>query len=208
MMINEREIISAALKAKGITWHALSKKLGRNGSYIEQYFKKGSPKTLSLESKKIIARTLDIPIETLAEDELLDVNSMTHATTPAMGFSDDAEGYTGPQSNLYDPMLKNAQLAPFQIKTSVLSAIGINPGEVRLFSLSPIAIGNVKTGDVVVCQAYDKNNLLNAKTIIRQYLAPNKLITNSMTKDLATIDMGKEDVHIKGVMMQEEENAA
>lgn len=201
--IKERDLIDRAMKAKGVSWHALSKALGRNGAYIEQYYKKGSPRNLSTESKKIVARILDIPLKELLDNDLLHIDNISRDGGGYSGFSDDAESYDGPPGNIYAPALKEAQLAPFRIRTSVLDAIGIKPGDVRIFALSAKAVENVKTGDVVVCQAYDKNNLTKAKTLVRQYLAPSKLVANSTVTDHITIDMSKEDVHIKGVMMSE-----
>ncbi|WP_271077485.1 S24 family peptidase [Aurantiacibacter sp. MUD61] len=63
--MSSREKLAAAAKAKGSSLAALSRMIGRNGTYLQQYISKGSPKKLEEEDRRKLAEFLG-----LAESEL------------------------------------------------------------------------------------------------------------------------------------------
>lgn len=54
------------------------------------------------------------------------------------------------------------------------------PGHLLAFDLNKTNAADIPSGSIVVVQLYDKRDLTKSHgTVIRQFVAPNKLITNS-----------------------------
>lgn len=77
-----RSLLLNRAAALGISLSELSDKIGKNRSYLENFIRKGSPRTLKVEDALIIARTLNIkPSELGVPKELLH-NSPEKVSTP------------------------------------------------------------------------------------------------------------------------------
>lgn len=109
------------------------------------------------------------------------------------GFSEDAEAYTGDTSHL---KLTDTQYT-YIVKSECLNQLGINIGDILLVDMSPEAFKRLQTGNIVVAQAYDG---VKATTILRQFLAPNILVTNSSKENAPVINTDTEDVTVKGIV--------
>lgn len=64
--------------------------------------------------------------------------------------------------------------------------------------MSARAVAACGTGDVVIAQLYDG---MSAMTLLRQFVAPSLLITNSYAPNLPTINTRTDDAAIKGVVV-------
>lgn len=103
--------------------------------------------------------------------------------------------------------LASKGLAYYTITTDSVEQLGIASGDVVLIDLTQQAIDNVKTGDVVLAQLYHPDpNVLEARTVIRQFVAPNLLVTNRQ-RDNMVVTMVNDlfEAHIKGVIVPNEE---
>ena len=109
------------------------------------------------------------------------------------GFSEDAEPYGGDTKHF---KLKDTEFT-YVVKSNCLNQIGISPGDILIVDMSPSAFEKLKTGDVVIAQVYREND---ATTILRQFLNPNILVSNSSEENAPVINTSKEDVAIKGVV--------
>ena len=58
--MDARETLAAAARARGSSLSALSRMIGRNGTYLQQYISKGSPKKLEEEDRRKLATFLGI----------------------------------------------------------------------------------------------------------------------------------------------------
>ena len=58
--MNAREKLAALAQARGVSLAALSRMLGRNASYLQQYITKGSPKKLEEEDRRKLAQFLEV----------------------------------------------------------------------------------------------------------------------------------------------------
>lgn len=56
-----RAALDALIRAKGEDYASLSRLLGRNPAYIQQYIKRGSPRRLGEDERRTIARYLGVP---------------------------------------------------------------------------------------------------------------------------------------------------
>lgn len=145
---------------------------------------------LKLELAKKISEVLDVTIQ-----ELLDMEEFR-------GFAEDAAPYksspSDPLQRLADPS-RNRSL--FQIKSNALDELGIHDGYVVLIDLSSEAVDKVKPMALVIAQVYSSHDLTKAVTVVRQFIPPNLLITNSKDDNRPPINMATEDAHIKGVIL-------
>lgn len=57
----ERKNLEKAIRETGADMSALSKKIGKNQTYIQQYITKGVPKRLSYEIRQTLAKELNRP---------------------------------------------------------------------------------------------------------------------------------------------------
>jgi len=56
-----REALDALIRAKGEDYASLSRLLGRNAAYIQQYIKRGSPRRLGEDERRTLAAYLGVP---------------------------------------------------------------------------------------------------------------------------------------------------
>ena len=59
-MDDTRQILDQLLEARGYDYATISRLLGRNPAYIQQYIKRGSPKVLSERDRRLIAEFLGV----------------------------------------------------------------------------------------------------------------------------------------------------
>ncbi len=64
-----RAALDAELRTRGQSFAAISRLLGRNPTYIQQYVRRGVPRTLERDDLRAIARHLGIPATRLGESE-------------------------------------------------------------------------------------------------------------------------------------------
>lgn len=170
-----RERIEKRLEQLGKSQSWLSVSLGRNRAYVFQYLYENRPRDIDDATKRKIAELLDMP-----EQELGLVPYMQPPTLHlAPGFESDAELYEpGPDSYLR----RMPHVAYFRQKNRSLDQHPerIRPGRVMAFDINKVKPSEIPSGSIVVVQLYDRIELLKSHgTIIRQFIAPNKLITNS-----------------------------
>lgn len=116
---------------------------------------------------------------------------------PTRGFDEDARPYTA--DSAFGPLpLPDTRLA-WTVTTDSLDAIGIGPGDTIIVDISEEAVRNAGTGDAVVVQSYGPD--MTAKTLLRQFIEPDLLITNSRTHNGPPLDRRIDDVVIKGVII-------
>lgn len=59
-MPDPRQIIEQRVSEWGISRAALSRRLGRNDAWLQQYLRRGSPRVLPEAERRILARELDL----------------------------------------------------------------------------------------------------------------------------------------------------
>jgi len=118
------------------------------------------------------------------------------------GLSEDAAPYVAASDDLLAPALRRRpNVVPYKVKTRVLDQIGLLPDDIVLIDISATAVDAVKPLQVVIAQVYDPTELLKATTILRQFVPPAMLVTNSSRENDRALNINTEDVHIKGVVV-------
>lgn len=158
-----------------ISARALSLRLGKKDGYISDFLR-GDSDTLHYEDRVKLAKWLDMPMRDLGIGEIATV-----ADTPAppAGLREDATPFTPPDSHY---LARSQHIAYFTMRTRALDQHPerIRPGTLLAFDLNKVRPSEIPSGTIVIVQLYDKRDLATSHgTIIRQFIAPNKLVTNS-----------------------------
>ena len=166
-----RQRVAARMKEKGISANALSGRLQRGSTYIAEWLSEKKDK-IPYEMKLAIAEELDMdPVDlgvSIVDTRPLGVHGG--------GLSEDAEAY---QPSAASPLSRVPHIAYFRMRSRALDQFEspILPNDLLAFDLNAV---DPVAGKVVVAQCYDKRELTRSLgTIIRVFMAPNKLVTNS-----------------------------
>jgi len=164
------------MAATGVSKRALSLKLQRAATYMHDYLEKGSPEDLDLETKLKVAEILGMPSHDLGISSAL----MPALTGPKSGgMAEDAEPYQPPKGSF---LSNSPHIAFFRQKSYSLDQHEkrILPGDLLVFNLNHVEPDSIPSGSIVVVNLFDKIDFAKGHgTITRQFIAPNKLITNS-----------------------------
>ena len=127
---------------------------------------------------------------------------MGETTAPRPGLAEDAAPYDAspgdPLARLEDAQ-RNRSL--YRVHSRVLDELGISAGDVVLIDFSADAVAKVRPLQPVMVQLHNKDELAKSTTLVRQFVPPNLLVTNSRSENSAPINMATEDAHIKGVVI-------
>jgi hypothetical protein len=177
-----RRLIEARLAELRLEAAAVSVELGRNRGYLHDYLRKGSPKVMPNDVKSMLARKLGVPPARLGV-------APTLQDLYAAGLAEsDAEPYVpGPDMPVPPP-----HIAQFVMRSRALDRHprGIRPGQVLAMNLNRVEPGSLTAGTIVVAQLYDRAELTRSHgTVMRQFLPPDKLVTNSsQANDIMSLD--------------------
>jgi hypothetical protein len=152
----------------------VSRSLGQNRGYLFDYIRKGTPKVMDTETKLLLADRLQLPPQALGVPQTVIAARATHPG----GFSDDAEPYR-PGPNLAAPP---PHIAMFRVTGKALDQHprGLTPGKVIGININDVDPAHIQPGAIVIAQLYDRAELTRCHgTVLRQFLPPNKLTTNS-----------------------------
>lgn len=198
-MIDLRALISARLKELDLSMSWLSKQLGQNRAYIQQWLERGSPRALDEQKLAEIARLLSM------KPEQLGVRQKGTATKLAIpGLHENAEQYDPPERSF---LAKRSNIAYFRVRDNSLDQHDpkIEARDVIVADMSAAAVAAKRSGQVVVAQLTDRNDQLRPRgTAVLIFLAPNKLVTNSSGDNfILNIDDPAlpVNVHIRGVFL-------
>jgi transcriptional regulator with XRE-family HTH domain len=124
------------------------------------------------------------------------------ALGPAAGLREDAKCYSpgpnDPLARLADPARKQAL---YIVKSRALDELGLVPGDVLLVDGSREAIEKPPALSAVVCEAIDDaGQKIAGATMLRQFVPPNLLVTNSHTSNASPINVTTANVRVVGVV--------
>ncbi len=192
--IDTRDVIVKRLAYLGRDMKWLSQQIGMNDTYISQFVRKGSPMDLSMEQKLKVADVLDLPAEELGVEGIVRAKKNSIVS----GLADDAVPYV-PKHGVIE-----LHRARFRMVGNALEQhpLRIMDGDILTFDMSADAVNRLQSEQIVVAQLYSRSQLLEGRTIIRQYVRPGLLITNRATDNeiISLADTRSPyEAHIKGV---------
>lgn len=180
-------------KSKGLTVAALAERAGLSQPHLTRI--EGGSRGLSIPLAEKIASALGTEVA-----EVLGIQGNVGIAEAA--FAEDAEPYDAKADDIVASMTrKRNNVVPYRVKSKCLDQIDIHPGDIIFIDISAEAVENTKPMQAVIAQVYSSDDLLKATTILRQFLPPNLLVTNSAADNEMPINIAYEDVHIKGVVI-------
>lgn len=183
-----------ARKQKGMSVRALAELAGVDHTAISR-IERGE-RGMSVEMAEKLANALN---ESTAH--LLGIEQGP-VVSPAGQLSEEAEPYSWPDTDQAAPIaIKRAareNIVTFLIKSGTLDNIDFRPGDIVFVDIGQAAVDSLKPSQCVVAQHYSG---LSARTIVRQFIPPSMLITNSRTENGIGLNLETDDVAIKGVII-------
>ena len=187
-----RERLKKLREKRGWTQQELADLMNVHNTTIQKL--EGGKTDLTVAKMEKLAALFEVPVT-----EFFDNGSTKNRDK--QGFLEPASRpYTPPKGHALASTANNKTLTTYQLTENILDEINLLAGDILTFDMSSEAVKNVKSGDVVLVQLYDPDNFLKAVTMIRQFIWPALLITNSAANNQPTINMRREDAHIKGIM--------
>src|SRR5918998_5576618 len=98
--IDPRELLEQLIRERGADYAGLSRLLGRNPAYVQQYIKRGTPRRLAEEDRRLLARYFGVDESLLGgaprkADELVIVPRLDVDASAGPGALDAAERELG-----------------------------------------------------------------------------------------------------------------
>lgn len=197
--------IRALREARGWSQTTLGERIGTSKFSVSRL--EAGATRLDLETAKKVADALEVSVA-----EVLGIEPAPAGR--AGGFREDAEVY---KAGLDDPFARLADASRnqslYRITSDAVDEVGPRAGDVALVDLSHEAVEKVRPMAIVIAQRYldpiagnghEQQIVLGrqrAVTLVRQFVPPGLLITNSRRQNEAPVNMATDDVAIKGVVV-------
>lgn len=186
-MLHVREMrnrIKDLRKARGWSMRELAARTNSSPSAINQLEKGRSQLTATW--LRVLTKVFEVPASEIADLE----------GERDLGFAEDTAPYeqepSGPRMPLNDTQFL------YEVRNSVLDQLGINPKDILIVDGSKSELDHISSGDIVIAQIDDGTK---AVTVLRQFIAPSLLITNSSRHNARIINTRTENAVIKGVVV-------
>lgn len=185
-------------RARGLTVVSLAEAAGISHGYLTRIenWKRG----LSVD----LAEKLAMALETDAQDVLglkRPGDQERQPSAPLQELAEDCEPYVAEPSDLPLPRMRQ-NVDPWRVTSNALDKLGIKEGDIVFVDVSMGAVEKLAALQTVVAQVYHQNpQILIATTVMRQFVPPSLLITNSSVKNEVPLDLDSEQVAVKGVII-------
>lgn len=162
------------LRKTGLSLRELSRRLGRNESYLQQYLAgKKSPRKLAHEDKLALHALVGIPLEQLG------LSASAAMPAPAKGdlsAADDVEPYQpGSRGDVVIPRGG----VPFRIRRDVLGRhpLGLKVGDVVIVVSDSHVLQELRTEQIVLVETAPSESLA-PRLLLREFVRPALAVTN------------------------------
>lgn len=184
--------ISRHRKAAGLSQEGLGEKLGMTKFQVSRL--ENGETTLSVSTALRIADVLGVPLGELIGHQ--------DDTSQASGFAEDVVRYEAVAEGRADPLsgLAGENVYLFTVATDAIDLAGFPRGMVVQINDSRRAVQQVKPLQAVHVLYHPPSAPTRAISLLRLFVPPRLLITNSSVKNLASLDTEIDDAHIVGVV--------
>lgn len=150
-----------------------------------------------------VAEKIALALQTDIQD-ILGLSDASEPDRPSPSrFAEDAEPYVASPDDLFEiKSHKHQSIDPWRIKSNVLDLAGIKTGDIVFVDISADAVAKLKPLQAVIAQVYDPHDLVKATTVLRQFVPPSLLITNTSGRNEITLDLDRDEVSVKGVVVK------
>lgn len=180
-------------KSRGMTIAELAHKANISQPYLTRI--ETSERGLSIALAERLATALEAEFS-----EVIGLNGSSAGAHSAG--ANDVEIYTPQPGDLIaDAVKKRPDLLVFRIKSRALDQINMHPGDVLFVDTSPSMIDKLEALQIVVANLFLGKDGKQISTLLRQYVPPSLLITNSTNQNSNALNTGTDDVAIKGIVV-------
>ena len=180
-------------EARGLSAADLAEMVGTSQPQITRLER--GVRRLTVEWMTRIARALDCrPMDLIASATMAEIATEAARYSPAdVASSSKALAAKG--------------LAYYRVTSDSVEQTGIAAGDVVLIDMSEAAVDAVKTGDIVIAELQDLDSRSSkARTVVRQFIAPNLLTTNRRANNIVVSMINEAfEARIRGVLVRDEE---
>jgi transcriptional regulator with XRE-family HTH domain len=178
------------MKQRGFTYEALAQKTNSSKSSIHDVI---SGKTkLNTDWIMKLAKALDV-----SEAEIFEASGVSRET-----IEDDVVLVTeGADAAGLTKTAKGDLL--YRVVQDRLDQIGIVSGMTLLVETNPETVASLESEEIVIAQLHWRARTI---TLLRQYIAPSLLITNSSARNADILNLRTDDVGITGIVIQAQIN--
>lgn len=120
---------------------------------------------------------------------------------PGPGFGADVAAYAGQSGDPLSALAGQGQRL-FSVDTDAVNKARVHRGDVVIVDESTDRIKRVQALEIVVVRYHPSEELMLPLCLLRQFVPPRLLITNSDKGNLPSIDMDEEDAKIVGVVVR------
>lgn len=180
-------------KAQGLTQEELGERLNMDKWDVSR-LERGKTQ-LKMETATQVAQALGVSLT-----EIMGVAVAGVVAVQPPGLSDELVVYVGGPG---DPFMRLADehTYPLRVETDALDKIGIQRGDVVIVDGSAKAVEAVRPLEAVRVQFDpDPDDPAFAVSLLRQFVPPSLVITNSSVRNERSIDLAHEDAQILGVV--------
>lgn len=178
---------------KNLTAQALGEKVGLTQGQISRI--ETGERGLSLAVAERIAMALGA--------DIAEVLGIVESDESQLLLSEDAEPYKPKPEDFFEiKATRRPNIYPWRIKSNVLDQLGMRTGDVVFVDISTDAIQTVKPMQPVIAQLFDPRAPDKSITIVRQFVPPALLITNSLKTNAMPLNLNRDNVVIKGVILK------
>jgi transcriptional regulator with XRE-family HTH domain len=187
-------------RKEGLSLRELSRRLGRNDSYLQQFLAgKKSPRKLAHDDKLALHAMIGIPLEQLG----LGPASLVPSPAPgALSAADDVEPYEPPTRAA--AVIVPGSGRPFRVRRDVLGRhpLGLKVGDVVIVSSDEISLQTLRSEQIVLVEM-PPGETSPPRLLLREFVRPALAVTNRAGPNEAfNIDepSGDERARIVGVV--------
>jgi transcriptional regulator with XRE-family HTH domain len=167
---------------RGFSLTELAQKVGISDSHMSRV--EAGARGLHLSKMDALARALGVPVAEILSSQTL-------------GYLPDLAPYTPPRGSAIERALTSTTQKMFKALSGVMSELGIAEGDPLIAEMESKPLKELRTGDVVVAEIIP-HGTKESVLLLRQYIGPNLLVTNSLEQNAMPIHMLRENVQIIG----------
>jgi transcriptional regulator with XRE-family HTH domain len=167
---------------RGLSLTEFAKLVGISESHLSRV--ESGVRGLHLSKMEAVARALGVPVATILSGQ-------------SLGYMPDVAPYTPPKGSAIERALTSSTQRMFKVLSDVLSELEVSEGDPIIADMAVNSIKELKMGDVVVAQVFvddSKEGVL----LLRQYINPKLLISNSADQNAMPIQMDRAKIQILG----------
>ena len=171
---------------RGLSMSQLAERIGISESHLSRV--EAGLRGMHLSKIEALANTLGLTVGEVLTSEL-------------MGYMPDLGPYTPPKGSAIEKALTSSTQKMFKVLTGVMSELEITRGDPIIAEMKPVPLKALKMGDVVVARLFPKGSK-DGVLLLRQYITPNLLITNSLEQNTLPLHMLKLNIEIIGCVLR------